>query len=307
VVWQDGRIVAAHAARVSVFERGFLYGDGVFETVRVYDGVPFLWPRHEQRLRASLAALSIPRPRHDLASAIRELLDASRMLDAAVRVTVTRGVGEGLAPPRGLAPTVLLTLRAIDPSLPERRGTGVAAALLPFGHGRGGVSSGHKTLGYLPAVLGRAYAERHGAAEGIYVEADGTLSEGTTSNVFVMIDGRLTTPPAASGCLAGITREVVIDLARGEGIAVEESPIAALDLARAGEMLVSGSVIEVMPIVRLDDRPIGDGRPGPVTRLLQELYQRRLRRTLARHLASPGRAPHAHRAPSRKSAGPSSS
>ena len=281
-VWIDGSIVRSDRARVSALDRGFLFADGVFETVRCYAGRPFLWERHEARMRASLRRFGIARPAFDLGAAIHALLGACRLADAAVRVTITRGVGAALVPSPGLRPTTLVTAREVEPDLEALRSRGVAAIRLPFGHGQGGVGRGHKTLDYLPAVLGATLARRRHAREGLYVEADGTISEGTTSNLFAVLDGRLHTPWLASGCLPGITRSIVLTIARRAGLAVAEGAVAGEALDRAEELFLASSVIELLPVVRLDGRKVGDGRPGARTRLLHESYRRLVRRTLAR-------------------------
>jgi len=282
VAWIDGRLVAADRAAVSVFDRGFLYGDAVFETVRAYDGRLFLWPAHERRLAASLRAFGIPRPRCDLRRAALDVVRARGVRDAAVRVTVTRGRGEGLVPPTGLVPTVVVAAREVPADLAVLRAQGAHAVLLPFGHGSGSVTDGHKTTAYLGAVLGKTRAAARRALEGIYVERDGTASEGTTSNLFVVRRGVVWTPPLGEGCLPGVTRSVVLRLAARDGVEVREGTLRARSLHAADELFLTASTLEVMPVVRLDGRRVGSGEPGPVTRALQERYARLVRRTLAR-------------------------
>jgi branched-subunit amino acid aminotransferase/4-amino-4-deoxychorismate lyase len=282
VVSVDGRLVPAARATISVFDRGFLYGDAVFETVRAYGGRLLLWRAHERRLLASLRAFGIARPALDLRRATLEVVAARRLRDAAVRVTVTRGRGEGLVAPRGLAPTVVIAAREVPADLSEQRGRGASAVLLPFGHGRGGLTDGHKTTAYLSAVVGKSRAAARGALEGVYVERDGTVSEGTTSNLFVVRRGALTTAPLHDGCLPGVTRSAVLRLAAQAALEVRVRPLPVRELHAADEMFLTASTLEVMPLVRLDGRPVGDGRPGPVTRLLQERYARFVRRALAR-------------------------
>jgi branched-subunit amino acid aminotransferase/4-amino-4-deoxychorismate lyase len=282
LVWLDGRIVPAAQASLSPLDRGLLFGDAIFETVRVYDGRLFAWPEHERRLRAALRRFAFPPVRVRLPDAMRELLAATGVRDAAVRVTVTRGASDALVPPPALRPTVLITARGVPAGLAVDRERGIAAVLLPFGHGRGGITQGHKTTAYLPAVLGRLHAARARAQEGIFVEDDGSVSEATTSNVFAVRRGTIVTPPLAAGCLPGITREACITIARRHRVPLEERPLAARRLAGMDEIFLTGSVIEVLPVVRLDGGPIGDGRPGPLTRLLRERYRSFVERSLAR-------------------------
>ncbi|MDG2308379.1 MAG: aminotransferase class IV [Candidatus Binatia bacterium] len=276
VVWLDGRVLPASRARVSVFDRGLLYGDAAFETVRVYRGKPFRWREHRKRLATTLKRLAIPFPRTDLRRAIDEVLEAARLTEAAVRLTITRGVGEGLAPSAKLDPTLLLIPRPVPAGLEDARINGVSVIRLPFGQGRHGFTTGHKTTDYAAAVQGRILAARADAFEALYVEEDGSLSEATTSNVFVVKRGRLLTPPVTAGCLPGITREVVLQIAEKEGLPTREQVLQAGPLEDADEIVLTGSVIEVMPVVRLDDSPVGTGAPGPVTTLLQRAFRRRV-------------------------------
>ena len=279
VVWLDGRVVPAARARVSVFDRGLLYGDAAFETVRVYRGHPFRWREHHRRLTATLRRLSIPPPGASLRRALDDVLTAARLPEAAVRLTITRGIGEGLAPPDDLVPTVLLIPRPIPAGLERARREGVRVIRLPFGQGRFGFTTGHKTTDYAAAVHGRILARRADAFEALYVEEDGTLSEATTSNVFAVRRGRLYTPPTAAGCLPGITRELVLRLARKGGVEVREQALRSDALHTFDEIFLTGSVIELVPVVDVDGRPVGAGTPGPLTHRLQGAYGRLVRRS----------------------------
>jgi branched-subunit amino acid aminotransferase/4-amino-4-deoxychorismate lyase len=288
-VWLNGKIVRARDARLSIFDRGFLYGDAVFETVRLYEGHPFLWQRHRKRLQHSLDRLGLPHPETKLEDAIEELSLACRLSDAAVRITVTRGVGEGLIPPEGLSPTILLTARTVPEDLATQRASGVAVIRLPFGNGGQSVVTGHKTTSYAAAIQGRLQAARTGAYEAIYVEADGRISEATTSNVFAVFGRTLHTPPLEAGCLPGITRQIILELAQRANLRVREAPIEAARLDRASEIFLTGSVIEVLPVSILDGTAVGKVVPGPITTQLSRAYNKRVqshirqsRRTSAR-------------------------
>ena len=282
MVWIDGRLVPAARATIPVFDRGFLYGDAVFETVRAYDGRLFLWPQHARRLAASLRAFRIPAPGNDLADAARAVIEARGLAEAAVRVTVSRGTGEGLIAPSRMTPTVVIMARAIPPELAGQRERGVSVLLLPFGRGHGGITDGHKTNAYLPAVLGKTRAAERRAFEGLYVERDGMVSEGTTSNVFAVRGGRLLTPPLEAGCLPGVTRQVILHLAAEEGLSGETMALQASTLHEMDEVFLTASTVEVMPVVRVDRQRVGDGKPGTLTRLLQDRYRAFVKRTLAR-------------------------
>jgi branched-subunit amino acid aminotransferase/4-amino-4-deoxychorismate lyase len=276
-VWLNGRIVDASRALLPITERGFLYGDGLFETVRAYGGRAFLLARHVARLRSGARMLAIPAPGTTSywAQAIGRVLAANGIANAAVRLTVTRGTAAGLDPPAHPRPTVLVHARGLDPALPAAQTSGVNVCLLPFGRGSGPFVE-LKTLGYLPAVLARREARRRKAYDGLYVSPDGTVTEATTANFFVWQDDRLRTP--GEGILHGITRDLVATLARRLGLRVEERPIHRADLRRAREMFLTSSVVEILPVVRVDDRKIGTGAPGPITRVLQEAYRRRVAR-----------------------------
>jgi branched-subunit amino acid aminotransferase/4-amino-4-deoxychorismate lyase len=276
-VWLNGRIVDASRALLPITERGFLYGDGLFETVRAYGGRPFLLARHVARLRSGARMLAIPAPGATSywARAVGRILAANGIADAAVRLTVTRGTAAGLDPPDHPRPTVLVQARGLDPALPAAQTSGINVCLLPFARGSGPFV-GLKTLGYLPAVLARRDARRRKAYDGLYVTDDGDVTEATTANFFAWQDNRLRTP--GQGILRGITRDLVATLARRVGLRVEEGPIHRTALRGAQEMFLTSSVVEILPVVRVDDRKIGTGAPGPITRLLQEAYRRQVAR-----------------------------
>ena len=270
----NGQLVAAAHARVSVFDRGFLYGDGLFETVRAYRGQVFALDAHLERLRASADFFGIPMPPVDWQHTIAALLRRNRLLagDASVRMTLTRGPARpGLLPPPRGRPTVLIAAAPIDPRIARAQRRGVKAMLLPFA--RDDVFGGHKLLNYVPAIVGRILAKPQGAFEAFYVHARERLSEGTTSNLFICRDGRLLTPRLRDGVLPGVTRRLVSELARAAHLALHERSLRVADLRSADEAFCTSSLIEVMPIVNVDDQRVGQGVPGPVTRWLQQRYR----------------------------------
>jgi branched-subunit amino acid aminotransferase/4-amino-4-deoxychorismate lyase len=274
-VWLNGRVLPAARARVSALDRGLLHGDGVYDTWRTYGGRPFLVAAHLRRLAAACRTLQLPPPGTAALweARVRLLLRRNRMLDATVRLTITRGdAGDAIIPTRPARPTILLTLRPLPPDLTANQARGVRATLLPFPRDNGAPWGGTKLLGHASAVVGRLRAARRGAAEGLYVAADGTVTEGTTSTLFVVERGRLLTPPLAAGVLPGVTRDTVLRLARRAGVPVVERAVAADRLRRVDEIFLTASTSEVLPVVRLDGHRIGDGTPGPVTRTLQARY-----------------------------------
>ncbi|MFI5367154.1 MAG: aminotransferase class IV [Candidatus Binatia bacterium] len=281
----NGRIVPSVRARVSVFDRGLLYSDGVFETLRAYHGIPFALREHLKRLTTSAEFLGIGLPRYPWQHDIVALLRRSGLVaaDAWLRITVTRGVtAPTLVPPARIHPTVLITAGPIDSSIITIQRTGVRVTLLPFA--RHGFLSEHKVLDYLPAVLGKTIAARHHAFEGLYVDDQGRITEGTTSNVFVWRRRQLLTP-APAGILPGITRRMVIDAATAAGLRVYERALTRKDLLDADEAYLTSSLAEVVPITAVDTRPIGNGQVGPQTRQIQAIYRQTVDRALRRRAA----------------------
>lgn len=276
VVWIDGRFVAGSDARISPADRGFLLGDGLFETMRLYEGEPFLLSWHLERLQRSAGFLEIPFPRRPLSywrRVIRRLSTVNGLPDAALRLTVSRGVGHGLAPPPASKPTLLLQVRPLEPDLARMRASGVKACIAPFERGVGPFVQ-HKTLGYLPAVVARTRARRRNAYEALYTTPRGHVTEATTANLFVVHGRRIRTP--GDEVLPGTSRRLVIMLCRRLGYAVSERPVTRSHLARASEVFLTSSVVEVLPVVRIEGRVVGNGRPGPVTRALQRAYADRV-------------------------------
>jgi branched-chain amino acid aminotransferase len=291
LVWLNGRLVAARDARISALDRGLLHGDGVYDTWRTYGGEPFAVGAHLRRLAAAARVLGLPPP--GPASLwerrSRTLVSRSGFGDAAVRLTLTRGAaGEALAPERRAPPTLLLTARSLPRDLPARRRAGVAVVLLPFPRDAGSVWGERKLIGHASAVLGRVFAARRHAAEGLYVTPSGHVTEATTANLFIVARGVLRTPPVTAGILPGVTRALVLSLARRAGLVVREAAIHTTELRRADEVFLTASTIEIVPAVRIDGRKVHGGRPGPITRLLQERYAAHVRATLRRH--APGNA-----------------
>lgn len=274
-VWINGALLDESEARVSPFDRGLLLGDAIFETMRVYRGRPHALAAHLDRLRASCAATRIPYP-EGLEATIVEVLRANGIVEGQVRVTLTRGPGGRGASPRGAGPpTVIVTATPIHhpPEIYERglslvtaRRRKVPDASLP---------ASIKSTNYLVHVLARMEAEDAGADDALFVDDDGMVIEATQANVFALLGDALVTPPLSSGCLPGQTRAEVLALAPELGLKAHERPLAPEMLLEAREAFLTASVLEVAPIVALDGVRIGDGKPGPLTRQLHELYRKR--------------------------------
>lgn len=277
-VFLNGRFVTAQRASVSVYDRGLLYGDGLFETMRAYHGKAFALDAHLDRLSGSAEVLGLPVPAYDWRATIAELLRRNGLYrrDAWVRITLTRGPAEpNVLPPVPPRPTAIVMAKPVDPALAAKQRRGVTVALLPYS--RHGFIPEHKTLNYLPAVVGKYLADRHGAHEGLFVRNDHFLTEGTGSSLFIVQGQSLWTTPIG-GILPGVTRRRVLELAERAGLRSLERELTTTDLLEGHEAFLTSSVAEIVPIVEVDQTRIGKGKPGPVTRQLQRLYRAEVKR-----------------------------
>ena len=278
VVYLDGVRSSAADATVSVFDRGFLYGDSVFETLRTYGRRPFALDEHMARLERSAARVLLRVPL-DLDSFSREVREAVASVDndeSFARVMLTRGRGESLGLDPGLALTPLRVV-IVGPlkSVPEEKyDTGISVITHRAPRLADGTeAAGAKVGNYLAAVLAIDAARRAGAEEALFVDPEQRVLEGSTSNVFAVQGQRLITVPEELGILPGITRAHVLRLASDLGIATEIREIAAGELYECDELFISSSIREVLPVVSVDGRSVGSGRPGPVTRTLLAAYR----------------------------------
>lgn len=262
----NGRLVPADEARVSVFDRGFLFGDGLFETMRAYGGRVFRLREHLDRLERSAARIGLRLP-GGLADAVGETLAANGIAEAAVRLTVSRGPGQGLAPPERPAPTVVVSVRPA-PTVPVATRAGVATGRV----NEHSPTAGLKRLGYLDAILELTAARVRGYDDVVFRDTAGHAAEGAFSNLFVLASGVLRTPPCSCGILPGITRAAVMELAGDFGQVLVEEPLDPAALASAEEAFLTSSVREIVSLVELDGRAIGRGEPGPFTSRLRDAY-----------------------------------
>jgi branched-chain amino acid aminotransferase len=282
VVNVNGRISGERDAVISVFDHGFLYGEGVYETLRTYGRTPFLFERHMRRLRrsAQMIALDVPLTDEELLGRIvatRAACDSSD--ETYIRVLVTRGIGE-LTYDLNATPTpsiVIIVKPHVDPPR-EVYEQGVKAVIVSIvrNHPRS-VDPMIKSNNLMNSALAMQEAYRKGAFEGIMLNYRGELAECTTSNLFVVTGGAALTPPLDSGLLPGITREFLFRVGQEAGIEVREAVLTPEDLFRGDEAFLTGTTREIVPIVTVDDRPIGSGRPGPVTVALLDAFRRTVR------------------------------
>ena len=263
-VWLNGALVDGADACVSVFDHGLTVGDGVFETIKTYGGRPFAVRRHLERLASSAAGMGLAAPAADvLRAALDEVAAANGLGDAALRITLTGGPGP-MGSARGDAgPTVVVVPGAL-PAWPPA----VAVAVVPWPRNERGALAGLKSTSYGENVVALGWARERGAAEAIFANLGGRLCEGTGSNVVVGIGGRLVTPPLTSGCLAGITRALVMEAA---GVVEEDLPVSAL--AAADEAFLTSTTREVQPISAVDGRQL-PACPGPLTSRAAATFER---------------------------------
>jgi branched-chain amino acid aminotransferase len=276
-VWIDGQLQRAQEARISVFDRGFLYGDSAFEVMRTYGGKPFRERAHLERLRGSCERLLIRLDLElaQLSQAIAQTVAAAQLPECNVRVMVTRGVGPmNIDLSQANQPSVLifaLPLHTLPAQLYEQ---GVAVGLSHAARATDGTrASGAKTSNYLGSVLALHEVKQRGCHEALIVGPQGEVIEGATSNVFVVRQGELLTPPSEAGILVGITRQTVLKLAAELGLRVHETQVHPTDLYRADEVFITSTVREILPVVRVDDVPVGNGKPGPLTQRLHAAYR----------------------------------
>jgi D-alanine transaminase len=267
IAFVNGRFVPWSQATVSIDDRGFQFGDGVYEVIRTYRGAPFELTAHLARLDRSATALSLPQPysRAQWTQWIQQGLSQAGYQEAKIYLQVTRGVApRDHAFPADIAPTVVMTIREIRPLALQIRQDGVSARTCDdLRWGRCDI----KSLNLLANVLAREEAKKAGVFEAILVK-DGLVTEGSISNVIAVQGGVLVTAPEGPRILSGVTRTVVLGLAGKEGIPVEERPVAVDSLYSADEVFLTGTTIEVLGVVRVDGNTIGSGRPGPVTKAL---------------------------------------
>jgi branched-chain amino acid aminotransferase len=280
-VWINGKLVEKADATISVFDHGLLYGDGVFEGIRVYAGKVFRLREHLDRLYESARhiMLEIPLTREKLSQAVLDTVQANAKQEGYIRLVVTRGAGSlGLDPGKCSNPQVIIIVDDISlyPAEFYEKGLEVVTAATIRNH-PDALSPRIKSLNYLNNILAKLEGLRAGCQEAIMLNHVGEIAECTGDNIFLVKNGVLRTPPLNAGILEGVTRNAVLELARSASIPTQEIPLTRHDLYTADECFLTGTAAEVVPVVKCDGRPIGSGRPGPITRQLRERFHQLVR------------------------------
>ena len=275
-IWLDGKLVDCEDAKISVFDHGLLYGDGVFEGIRVYDGRIFEMDAHIKRLYESAMAIRLPirLSQGELANAMQETVEANGITNGYIRLVVTRGVGTlGLNPFICKNSCIIIIADKIQlyPEELYEKGMKVISATTVRNHPLA-IPPQAKSLNYLNNILAKIEALDNNVPEAVMYNHQGYVAEATGDNVFIVKEGVIYSPPSEAGALGGITRGVVIKLSEAENIRVVEKNLTRFDLYVCDEFFLTGTAAEVIGIVEIDGRVISDGKPGPVTKLLREKF-----------------------------------
>src|SRR6266516_2730888 len=275
-VFVDGQYFDERHAKVSVFDHGLLYGDGVFEGIRAYSGRVFKLKEHIDRLfySAKSILLTIPMSHAELMRAVVLTCRRNQLHDGYIRLVVTRGIGTlGLNPNRCKNPSVIIIAGKIQLYPPELYHRGMEIVTVPTVRNlHSALNPAIKSLNYLNNILAKIEAINAGCEEAVMLNAEGFVSECTGDNIFVVKEGQLMTPPLSAGALYGITRRVVMEIAQESGLKVSEPNLTRYDLFNADECFLTGTGAEVVPVVKIDGRTIGTGKPGPITSKLVTQY-----------------------------------
>ncbi len=277
-VYIDGVYYPKSQAKVSVYDHGLLYGDGVFEGIRAYNSSVFKLKEHINRLYRSAHAimLQIPLTKEEMTAAVVETLRRNKMKDSYIRLVVTRGIGDlGLDPRKCPKPSVIIITDTISIMSKEAKEKGITTMITWVRrHSVDTTTHEIKSLNYLNSVLGKIEATVNGVDEAICLDKNGFVSEGVGENLFLVKDGQIFTPPSSTGALAGITAQLAIKLAKNLGYDVVETNITPFQLFTADEVFFTGTAAEIVPIREVNKRQIGNGSPGPVTKKLMAAFQK---------------------------------
>jgi branched-chain amino acid aminotransferase len=276
-IFVDGKYYDEHTAKISVFDHGLLYGDGIFEGIRIYNGRVFKLKEHIDRLFYSAKAilLQIPMTHAQLIKATVETCRKNKLRAGYIRLLVTRGVGNlGLNPRSCKRPSVIIIADKIQVYPAELYARGMEIVTVPTVRNlHSALNPAIKSLNYLNNILAKIEANNAGVEEAVMLNAEGFVAEGTADNLFIIKNGELFTPPLSAGALYGVTRQTVIELAQAQSLKVSEPNLTRYDLFNADECFLTGTGAEIMPVVKIDGRVIGTGKPGKLTCRLVEKYQ----------------------------------
>ena len=280
-IWLDGEIVEEADAKISVFDHGLLYGDGIFEGIRFYEGRVFRLEEHIDRLFLSAKAilLKMPWSHAEVCEATLETIRANGLTDGYIRLVMTRGTGDlGLNPYLCPKPSMFIIASGITLYPAEFYENGLEVVTCSTRRPTpASLSPQVKSLNYLNNVMAKVEALKAGAKEGLMLNEQGYVAECTGDNVFIVKKGEVITPPVSDGSLDGITRQVIFDLCGEMGVSIREASLTRYDLYTADEAFLTGTAAETIPMVKLDDREIGDGKPGPVSMKLIEAFRKLVR------------------------------
>lgn len=268
-IYLNGEYVAEEEAKVSVFDHGLLYGDGIFEGIRAYNGRVFKLGEHIDRLYNGARAIMLEPPlrKEEMQEVVLETLRQNNLKDAYIRLVITRGRGDlGLDPTKCPQPTVFCIAAGIQLYPEELYQKGLEVVTVPTRRNNPeAVNPQMKSLNYLNNIMAKMEARLSGAPEALMINNEGYVAEATGDNVFIVLNGRLVTPPTFLGILEGVTRNTVMDLARKRNIPVEERVFTRYDVFVASEVFLTGTAAEIIPVVKVDGRVIGSGKPGAIT------------------------------------------
>ena len=277
-VYIDGAYYPKSQAKISVYDHGFLYGDGVFEGIRAYNGVVFKLKEHVDRLYRSAHALTMQMPitKEEMIKAVVETLRKNNLKDSYIRLIVTRGIGDlGLDPRKCPKPSVIIITDQISIRAGNAKETGVTAMFSWVRRNPVDATSHEiKSLNYLNSIMAKIEANACGVDEAICLEHSGCIAEGVGENIFIVKNGELLTPPTSTGALAGITSDIIIELAAKLGIKLTVTNLTPFMMFTADEAFFTGTAMEVIPIREINKRQIGTGKPGPVTKKLLDEFQK---------------------------------
>ncbi len=279
-IYLDGKFVDEADAKISVFDHGLLYGDGVFEGIRLYNGNVFRLDEHLERLEYSAKAimLKMPLSRKEFSDAVCETCRQNDLKDGYIRLVVTRGVGDlGLSPWMCPEPSSFIIASKISLYPQEYYDNGLAIVTVPTRRiNSAALPPTVKSLNYLNNILGKIEAKQFGALEAIMLNDQGLVAECTADNIFIVHKGEIITPASSQGALRGITRGTIFDIAEELGVPMREMDMTRYDIWCADECFLSGSAAEVVPVSKLDGREIGNGKPGPITQQLLASFRKRV-------------------------------